>query len=92
MTVKECLIAARKKVELPQQWAQGETAFQTGHSCSLLALEHSTVTLEESFQAKNYFYKAIGGQASIAEWNDAPERTHEDVLAAFDKAIELAGE
>jgi hypothetical protein len=26
----------------------------------------------------------------IAEWNDAPERTQADVLAAFDRAIELA--
>jgi hypothetical protein len=26
----------------------------------------------------------------IADWNDAPERTLEDVLSAFDRAIELA--
>jgi len=27
---------------------------------------------------------------SIIDWNDAPERTKEDVLAAFDRAIALA--
>jgi hypothetical protein len=27
---------------------------------------------------------------SLHEWNDAPERTQADVLAAFDRAIELA--
>jgi hypothetical protein len=29
---------------------------------------------------------------SITRWNDAPERTHEEVLEAFDKAIELASQ
>jgi hypothetical protein len=29
---------------------------------------------------------------SIWQWNDAPERTQADVLAAFDKAIALAEE
>jgi hypothetical protein len=28
--------------------------------------------------------------AAIAAWSDAPERTQADVLAAYDKAIELA--
>jgi hypothetical protein len=36
--------------------------------------------------------KAVGCTHSyeIARWNDAPERTQAEVLAAFDKAIELA--
>ena len=40
--------------------------------------------------------EAIGRPARNAvdwpfiDWNDAPERTHAEVLAAFDKAIELA--
>jgi hypothetical protein len=28
--------------------------------------------------------------ADIPAWNDAPERTHAEVIAAFEKAIELA--
>lgn len=32
---------------------------------------------------------AVGG-VPIGRWNDAPERTHAEVLAAFDRAIELA--
>ncbi len=44
------------------------------------------------------FVRAIGGNKiqniniyvnSIAKWNDAPERTFEEVITAFDKAIEL---
>jgi hypothetical protein len=37
--------------------------------------------------------RAIGGdghEADILTWNDAPERTQAEVLAAFDRAIELA--
>jgi hypothetical protein len=33
---------------------------------------------------------ATGFQGYLGDWNDAPERTQADVLAAFDKAIELA--
>ena len=29
---------------------------------------------------------------SIIRWNDSPDRTHAEVLAAFDRAIELCSE
>jgi hypothetical protein len=32
----------------------------------------------------------LGKGSSLIVWNDAPERTQAEVLAAFDKAIELA--
>jgi hypothetical protein len=32
----------------------------------------------------------LNGWGGISVWNDAPERTQAEVLAAFDKAIELA--
>lgn len=38
-------------------------------------------------------YAAIGfsdDPARLFRWNDAPERTHSEVMAAFDKAIEKA--
>ena len=31
---------------------------------------------------------AVGGETWVAEWNDAPGRTREDVLALYDRAIE----
>lgn len=40
-----------------------------------------------------YLTSAISPQAvAIPHWNDHPRRTQEEVLAAFDKAIELAEE
>lgn len=40
-------------------------------------------------EADKFVLDAIG-ERYIPEWNDAPERTQAEVLAAFDKAIELA--
>lgn len=42
--------------------------------------------------ARRVFMRANGitETVGIPEWNDAPERTQADVLAAFDRAIELA--
>jgi hypothetical protein len=35
-----------------------------------------------------YVRRVVG--VNVVEWNDAPGRTKEEVLAAFDKAIALA--
>lgn len=35
---------------------------------------------------------ALGARGGVAEFNDAPERTHEEVMALYDKAIALAAE
>lgn len=57
------------------------------------ALKHGVAPRE----ANNAFLRAIGlkpasdGSASqIVDWNNAPERTHSDVMLAFASAIELA--
>ena len=34
-------------------------------------------------------YEAVG-EGGVALWNDRPSRTHEEVLAAFDRAIEAS--
>lgn len=45
-------------------------------------------------KAIEFLSEAIGGGyfAEVTEWNDDGERTHEDLLAAFDSAIRLASE
>jgi hypothetical protein len=39
-----------------------------------------------------YLWKAVklGNEPELTHWNDAPGRTLDDVLAVYDKAIELA--
>jgi hypothetical protein len=41
---------------------------------------------------KKVLQSAVGTSyaGGVANWNDAPERTQAEVLAAFDRAIELA--
>lgn len=41
------------------------------------------------FRAQEYFLRAVGG-FSIPDWNDQEGRTKEEVLEAFDKAIDIA--
>lgn len=70
-------------------WWQGNPGFNVyGRVCASLAIEHANPDLAvwEVLQVQNAFRKAISMQAT-ARWNDAPERTFEDVLAAFDAAI-----
>lgn len=43
----------------------------------------------ELFQIRRRAYQLLGeaaGDMSIINWNDAPERTHAEVLAAFERA------
>jgi hypothetical protein len=47
------------------------------------------INAKADYAARRVFGEAIGTDC-IPGWNDAPERTQAEVLAAFDKAIELA--
>lgn len=94
--VAECLIAARKRIEDPARWGKGTSSdIFTDHSfpdrivkdCAAFAVFRTH--LEDSPMAYCTLQEAVGTKG-VAGWNDAPERTHEEVLAAFDKAIEIA--
>lgn len=89
--VAEKLRQARALIE--RGWTQGWFVSSDGLGvCPIGAINkvyigHATFRGGES--AKRLLRKAIGCPC-IAPWNDAPERTQAEVLAAFDKAIELA--
>lgn len=100
MTVKEILIAAKAKIDTPEKWAKNAAAYdEHGYPCdryegravswcSLGAIDavidpcerHGTWWVREALR------DIVG--LSIAEWNDHPDRTHAEVMAAFDRAIE----
>lgn len=48
---------------------------------------HLPVVRRAWVRALDALRDAIGGTDTVIAWNDAPERTHAEVLAAFDKAI-----
>jgi hypothetical protein len=107
MTTKEILIAARAKIERPQDWIQGRFAVSglqnkvKPHSrrascwCALGAI--AAITREDPHDVDDEAYWLLHramvlpeNETAVAGWNDAPGRTHAEVLAAFDRAIEDA--
>ena len=78
--------SARTDKGIPCEWDEAKACqwCATGamlHVVSMFAPAH--------FHALNFLREAIG-QHSIVAWNDAPGRRKEEVLAAFDRAIELS--
>jgi hypothetical protein len=87
-------------------WTQGEYARdKTGRSVDFLRHDATCVCAAGAVGAANghwptsslpgmrFLSLAVGGdgdESDVLQWNDAPERTQADVLAAFDRAIELA--
>ena len=62
--------------------------------CAIGALERSLYETggRSFFDAHHKLQIASGDRGMLSEWNDAPERTQAEVVAAFRRAIELAKE
>jgi hypothetical protein len=63
-----------------------------GRFCAVGAITRQSRTLELGMaEALDYLAKAIPADlCAIAAWNDDPDRTIADVIAAYDRAINLA--
>ena len=57
--------------------------------CSYGAIWHFELSGSLEDRLEDFLFQAIDG-LPIAQWNDADNRTHAEVLAAFDRAIALA--
>lgn len=98
MTTADTLRAARALIEKPERWAQGAVALKangeacpaTSNSacqwCASGAVEMVAQDYKESNAALRLLYEVIG--SPIGEFND--DHTHAEVIAAFDRAVELA--
>ncbi|MGE0699087.1 MAG: hypothetical protein AB7O57_08330 [Hyphomicrobiaceae bacterium] len=93
MTPLDILRAARRSVDAPASWGKGAYVSESSGSqcyCALGAIlsAGSTASRNATTTAAILFGRAIGKHRdAIPHWNDAPERTHADVIAAFDRAI-----
>lgn len=101
MTVAETLRKARALIDTPEKWCQG--VYCKGDAlCSLGAIyaagggDRKDIPEDGdphfSYESERA-YRTLSAAISpkwVAPWNDAPERTHADVMALFDKAIALA--
>jgi hypothetical protein len=106
MSVTDNLRAARALIEDPKHWTQDDLALNAAGEpaisyeeavcfCSMgatgcAAYRHGYAN--GGFDADEFLNKVaqMAGFGTISRFNDAPARTHAEVLAAFDKAIELA--
>lgn len=100
MKTSEILIAAKALIDTPEKWTRGSFARDSENYhvdfyskdavcyCSLGALYKSQQGIHslEAALAKRHLWYAAG--ESIAEYNDT--HTHPEVMAVWDKAIELA--
>jgi hypothetical protein len=83
-TTLDVLLGARKLIEKEENWCPGRDHVRR---CALLAIADTADAINvSSFEAEATFREVIGSEG-IAGWNDS--RTHAEVLAVFDKAIEL---
>jgi hypothetical protein len=73
-------------------WCQWHMSTADGCVCIRGALLNTFTEDEEAEerQADALLHKATGFGGYLGDWNDTPGRTQAEVLAAFDKAIELA--
>lgn len=82
------LKTARAKIEKRGAWVQGYPR-DDGENCSITAMYRQT-TFDSSREKAVYFLREAIGVHSVVEWNDAPNRTHAEVVDAFTRAIALA--
>ena len=94
MDALDILKAARAKIADPKDWGQlcRPARLCQNTYCVGEAVEESCPpeSIMERRRAIRALYNAAGldiGWGVLVDWNDAPERTHSEVLATFDLAI-----
>lgn len=91
-TTKQTLIEARERISDQAAWGKGRRGLDRKFDtcCAAEAIEEAAPGFGQ-YEARCTAFNALRRAAKckhITGWNDAPGRTHAEVLAAFDKAIE----
>lgn len=106
MTPAEILREARALIDAPEKWTQGEWARDShgdasspdDSDCECFCIEGAIWRVARgrnnlpAMKTARLFWVANGlsCRTDIPKFNDAAERTHAEVMAAFDRAIALA--
>lgn len=99
--IREVLVAARERIDTPEKWwqqdghnAHVEAEGDGGPTCAGNAISFAARKRHvDHFEVGGFFVRVNGIGDSLTDtfdWNDAPERRHDEILAAFDRAIEAA--
>jgi len=88
------LAQAKALIATPDRWNQGSAIdYYRRARCATRAIQDTGVPYHHRLDALAYLGEALEIDPSrIAPWNDERERSHADVLEAFDRAIQLANE
>lgn len=103
MSTKQILIDAKALIDTPDKWwqclpdgeikiiAKGATCAGNAIACAAKSLGETLLCYKSAFPL---FCAAINKTriGEIHKWNDHPDRTHAEVMQAFDRAIQLADE
>ena len=88
-TVADVLIRARELIASPKRWCQGTEEDEEGRMCLRGAIINSGHTdFSPILEARRLVERYTGG--NITAFNDAPYRTHADVVAMLDRCIKIA--
>lgn len=101
MNTHELLIAARKRIERPEHWTQGceardkdgnEQEADSSLACKWCGYGAVWAAESENTDPRAVAFAEMALEAACGRhfpsWQDAPERTHAEVLKVFDIAIE----
>ena len=93
-TVADVLRRAKALIDAPEKWCK-KTNQHGDARCIMAAInaQRSATVYAPQARAAEFIARAIEikqGYGVIPDWNDAPERTHAEVMSAFDRAIALA--
>lgn len=92
--VADILRAAKERIGTPERWCKGhgsangyaDPSVPTCAEGAIYCVAKQAFVL--AYSAWNAFQDCNGlAMCSGVDWNDAPERTHAEVMAAFDRAI-----
>lgn len=97
MKPSEVLRAAKALIDTPEKWCQNHSVVGIGDARRMCA-GYAVVEVEGAsgckYESLTYLSRIVAPDgvrfAPISNWNDVPERTHAEVMTAFDKAIALA--
>lgn len=86
------LLTATKERLLTKGWTQGRLGSENGPNCLMGAMyfadPNPLFADDYTFIAVRVLRSVIGGEVSLAFWNDSSERVFEDVIDVLDLAIE----
>lgn len=95
-TALDLLKRGRAKIANPDDWGKGMRFAREnkGTCCAAEAIEESEGYMTASHSERRLAIRALrntsnceDGWGGLTNWNDAPERTHAEVMAAFNLAI-----